>query len=242
MSERFFCIWHGYRLFTWNWEGSTRYFFYLEPPEEAWKVSLQPTSLPALIVFVVIDSTSSPKVSANHNALVADSLTWIAFSWAWTGGYLLHSMVCIATSTPLWWLYCNMRYFLHTYSVMQYYLQGMLMYNLLLKQNSCTRYFLCCCWFMASQIQKNPEIGHETRVQVKLGGDGPRFSHASSFILFSKTAKNVLSGHGKLFTLQYQLYIASFLGCSLEVTKMNILWRLSVDLVGTIIIINTKTK
>ena len=121
--------------------------------------------------------------------------------WAWTGGYLLHSMVCIATSTPLWWLYCNMRYFLHTYSVMQYYLQGMLMYNLLLKQNSCTRYFLCCCCFMASQIQKNPEIGHETRVQVKLGGDGPRFSHASSFILFSKTAKNVLSGHGKLFTL-----------------------------------------
>ena len=35
---------------------------------------------------------------------------------------------------------------------------------------------------MASQIQKNPEIGHETRVQVKIGGDGARFSHTSSFI------------------------------------------------------------
>ena len=61
--------------------------------------------------------------------------------------------------------------------------------------------FLLISDFMASQIQKNPEIGHETRVQVKIGGDGARFSHTSSFILFSfsfpGTAKNVLSGHGK---------------------------------------------
>jgi len=61
--------------------------------------------------------------------------------------------------------------------------------------------FLLINDLMVSQIQKNTEIGYETRVQVKIGGDGARFSHTLSFILFSfsfpVTAKNVLSEHGK---------------------------------------------
>jgi len=44
-----------------------------------WEAKGITTSLPALIVFVVIDSTSSPKVSANHNALHA----WLQIPWTW---------------------------------------------------------------------------------------------------------------------------------------------------------------
>ena len=51
------------------------------------------------------------------------------------------------------------------------------------------------------QIQKSHQ---EKKVQVKIGGDGAKFSHTSSFIQFSfsfpGTAKNVLSGYGKYCT------------------------------------------
>ena len=72
-------------------------------------------------------------------------------------------------------------------------------YNLLLRQHSCTRYFFCVAvdevlFYGITDPKKKPEIGGETRVQVKLGGDGARFSHTLSF---PGTAKNVLSGHGK---------------------------------------------
>ena len=59
-------------------------------------------------------------------------------------------------------------------------------------------------YLTTSQIQKNPDIHREKKVQVKIGGDGAKFSHTSSFILFSfsfpGTATNVLSGYGKYFT------------------------------------------
>jgi len=38
---------------------------------------------------------------------------------------------------------------------------------------------------MTLQLQKDLDVCQETRVQVKIGGDGARFSHTSSFILFS---------------------------------------------------------
>ena len=75
--------------------------------------------------------------------------------------------------------------------------------------HSCTRVDLVLplvvvFYLATSQIQKNHDIHREKKVQVKIGGDGAKFSHTSSFILFSfsfpGTAKNVLSGYGKYFT------------------------------------------
>ena len=61
----------------------------------------------------------------------------------------------------------------------------MIIYNLLLRQHSCTRYFFCVAvdkiYFYGITDPKKTEIGGKTRVQVKLGGDGARFSHTSLF-------------------------------------------------------------
>ena len=55
-------------------------------------------------------------------------------------------------------------------------------------------------YLTTSKLQKNPDIHQEKKVQVKIGGDGAKFLHTSSFILFSfsfpGTAINVLSGYG----------------------------------------------
>ena len=46
-----------------------------------WEPNGITSSFPSLLVLVVIDSTSSPKVSANQNALVASSLTSFFCFW-----------------------------------------------------------------------------------------------------------------------------------------------------------------